>query len=245
MRARRARQFVGLGACVLLLLGTTPARGANADQFLPELDAYLKLNERTRVYLYGSFTYAQSPPGSGGALSIQDGAVGAHVDYSLMPVFRRQLLDEDWARNRYLWLRVGYNYLRSLGDTETTGGFRENRGVFALNARTRPLAGEIELTARLRVDARDRSGVESQRYRVRVGAERILEVKGQVVVPYAEAEDLYDTRYDSWSQQRYKLGAEVGLNGSWRIEPYFMLTTSSRSEPSTTRALGLVLKFYR
>jgi hypothetical protein len=195
--------------------------------------------------LYTSYTYGQSPPGSGGALSIQDGEVGAHIDYSLTPILRPHLRDEDWARNRYLWIRVGYNYARSLGDAETTGRFRENRGVFELNSRTLPLAGEIELFGRIRMDARDRNGLESQRYRLKLGAERIFDVDGRVVVPYVETETFYDTRYSTWNQQRYKVGAEVELNRSWRIEPYFMLTADSRSEPSTARALGLALKFYR
>lgn len=234
---------IGFWAFVLLVIAA-PARADSDFQLLPELDAFLKVDERTRIYLYTSATYSKST-GSGDSLSIRDGEVGAHVDYTLMPALRRQLREEDWHRERYLWLRAGYNRARSLGDAEKDDRFRENRGVFELNARTLPLAWEIDLYGRARVDLRERDGDWSQRYRLRLGAERMVEVNGRVVIPYVEAEVIYDTRYNAWSQSRYKAGAEVELTRSWRIEPYFLLTTNSRPEHSTTRALGLVLKFYR
>lgn len=243
MMAHAIRRLLGCMACAAPLIGIAPARADNSFQLLPEVDAFLKVDERTRVFLYTSYTYSKST-GSGDALSIQDGEAGAHVDYTLTPAFRRQLRDEDWARDRYLWIRAGYNRARSLGEAEKDDRFRENRGVFELNARTLPLAWEIDLVGRARVDLRERNDEESRRYRLRLGAERVFEAGGRVIVPYAEVEALYDTRYNAWSQWRYKAGAEVELTRSWRIEPYFLLTTNSRPEDSTLRALGLTLKFY-
>ena len=226
------------------LFGGAPARAGDSFQLLPEVDAFLKVDERTRIFLYTSSTFSKSS-GSGDSLSIQEGEAGAHVDYTLTPAVRRQLRDEDWVRSRYLWMRAGYNRARSLGEAERDDRFRENRGVFELNARSLPLAGGIDLYGRARVDLRERNDDWSRRYRLRLGAERMAEVNGRAVIPYAEAEAVYDTRYDAWSQWRYKAGAELELTRSWRIEPYFQLTANSRPEHSTTRALGLVLKFYR
>jgi hypothetical protein len=241
---RAIRRLLGCITCAALLLGIAPARADNSFQFLPELDAFLKVDDVVRVYLYTTVTYSR-PTGSGDSLSSADGEAGAHIDYTLAPAFRRQLREEDWHRDRYLWLRAGYNRARSLGDGETDSRFRENRGVFELNARTLPLAWEIDLYGRARVDLRERNDDWSRRYRLRLGAERMFDVDGRVVVPYAEVEALYDTRYNAWSQWRYKAGAELELTRSWRIEPYFLLTTNSRPEHSTARAIGLALKFYR
>jgi len=234
----------GLAGAALLVVGA-PVRADGSNQFWPELNAFLKMDERSRLYLYTTATFAKPSPGPDGAFGIQDGEVGAHVDYSLTPVLRAQLRDEDWQRNRYLWLRAGYNYARSLGDAEQNGRFRENRGVFEVNGRTSPLAGGLEIVGRARVDLRDRSGEDSRRYRLRIGVERNFDVDGRAVIPYVEAENFFDSRYDSWSQQRYKAGAEVELSRGWRIEPYLALQKNDRSEPSTVRALGLALKFYK
>jgi hypothetical protein len=240
-KMRRSRGWV---VCAALLLGGAPARADNSFQLLPELDAFLKVNDVARVYLYTTVTYSR-PTGSGDSMSLQDGEAGAHLDYTLMPALRRKLHDEDWQRERYLWLRAGYNRARSLGEGEKDGRFRENRGVFELNARTLPIVWGVDFYGRARVDVRERDDDWSRRYRLRLGAERTFDVNGHVVVPYAEAENFYDTRYHAWNQKRYKLGAEAELSRGWRIEPYFMLITDSRSDSSKTRALGLVLKFYR
>ena len=237
---------IALGtAATLLLFGGAGAPAESRDEFWPELNAYLKLNERTRIYLLAAFTQAEQTPGRGGPTRYQDSLYGAHIEYSLTPVLRANLRDEDWARNRYLWVRAGYVYTRSNGDAETTDRFRENRGVFELNGRTLPLAAGLEVTARARLDARDRNGTESQRYRMRLGLEKIFDVGGRTVVPYVDAENFYDTRYNTWDRQLYRAGAEIDIAPSWRIEPYLGLQKDSRSEPSTTRIFGLALKYYR
>ena len=239
-----ARAIAGVFFATLLFAGA-PARAEDRNEFWPELNAYLKLNERTRVFLLAAFTHAEKTPSPSGPTRYQDSLYGAHIDYSLTPVLRTHLREEDWARNRYLWIRVGYVYTRSNGDAERTDRFRENRGVFELNGKTLPLAADLEFTGRLRLDARDRNGQDSQRYRLRLGVERIFEVGGHIVIPYVNAENFYDSRYNTWNRQLYQAGAEVEISRAWRIEPYLGLQKDSRSEPSTTRVFGLALKYYR
>ena len=239
-----ARTIAGVFLATLLFAGA-PARAEDRNEFWPELNAYLKVNDRTRLFLQAAFTWAEKTPSPSGPTRYEDSLYGAHVDYALTPVLRQHLREEDWARNRYLWIRVGYAYTRSNGDAEKTDHFREKRGVFELNGRTLPLAADLEFTARLRLDARDRNDQDSQRYRVRLGVERSFDVGGHVVVPYVTAENSYDSRYSTWNRQLYQSGAEVEISRSWRIEPYLALQKDSRSEPSTTRIVGLALKFYR
>ena len=234
--SRRGHRIVGIA----LLSASAAARPETSREFWPEFNAFLKVDERARVYLLATTSAADDDAGS---LSATDGTVGVHFDYALTPAFRSHLLAQDWARNRYLWTRVGYQYVHSLGDAGSS--FHENRGVFELTARTPPLAGELEWVGRLRWDLRDRNGENSSLYRLRLGAERQFEFGGHAAVPYLNAEAVYDTRYNDWKQMRYQAGVEIALNDDWRIEPYFEAHNDKLAEPARVRAFGLVLKFYR
>ena len=231
--------------CAAIVLAGAAARAETRNELWPELNAFVKLNDRTRLFLLAAYTVAETTPAPGGSTQYLDSLYGVHVDYSLYPAFRHSLHDENWERNRYLWTRIGYAYTRSNGDAETTDRFRENRIVLELNARTAPLLGELEFTGRARVDVRDRNNADSQRYRLRVGVERSFDAGGRAVVPYVQAENGYDSRFDTWNRQLYQAGAEVELTRGWRFEAYLGRQDDSRSEPSRTRILGLALKIYR
>jgi len=42
---------------------------------------------------------------------VSDGELGAYLDVlSIKPIYLERLLDVDWARNRYVWARVGYGF---------------------------------------------------------------------------------------------------------------------------------------
>jgi hypothetical protein len=63
--------------------------------------------------------------------------------------------------------------------------------------------------------------------------------------PYARAEWFYDTRFDTWSRQRYQLGVEIELDKTWRIEPYYAFDKNSHPVVGQVNRLGLVLKYFR
>jgi hypothetical protein len=176
---------------------------------------------------------------------VTDGTLGVHLDYSLTPSLRKGLLEQDWERNRYLWVRIGSQRARSLGDADATSEFHENRGVFELSGRTPTMPGGVALFSRLRWDLRDRNDERSSPYHARLGAERPFDLLDRTAVPYATAETIYDTRYSEWKQQRYQLGMEVGLTESWRVEPYLEMRVDRLSEPARVYALGLALKYFR
>lgn len=228
-------------ACVALLFTGTAARPETRHEFWPEFNAFLRLDERTRVFLLATTTLADFEAESASAT---DGTIGVHVDYSLTPAFRPDLLQQDWARNRYLWARVGYQNVRSFGDADGSSGFREHRGIFELSGRTPPLAGELEWFSRVRWDLRDINSENSSLYRLRLGVERQFKVRGHAAVPYLTAEAVYDTRYDDWKQLRYQTGVEVSLTEAWRVDLYVEARNDLISEPARIRALGAVLKYF-
>ena len=235
MRARTA--FLAL-----LLCAGGAAQAETRNEFWPELDAYLKMSDRVRMFLLASMTSASERHNAAGVTAYQDSELGAHLDITLTPIFRPALMNADWERDRYLWMRVGYARLGALRDSPDSSD--ENRGIFELNAR-HPLPPSAWIFGRFRWEARDIEGQHSNRYRIRLGAERELTWFERVAVPYVTAETFYDTRYDQWNRQEYKIGAEIAIDDRWRIEPYFARRNDQRSEPAHVNAIGLALKYYR
>ena len=231
-------------AAAALVGAAVPAAAETSSQFWPELDGYFTLSERTRLFLMATASRAEQAQGESGGSSRQDMQAGVHLDVTLVPTFRPDLAKGDWQRNRYLWMRIGYRYGRSLGDLEESDPYREHRGIFELTGRTPPLAGGLEYVTRFRWDARDVNGVDSNRYRLRLQIEKSLSYEGRSVVPYVNAEVFYDTRYDAWIRERYQAGVEIQLDPSWRIEPALTYQSDSRSTPERISALGLTLKYY-
>ena len=115
-----------------------------------------------------------------------DGELGAHLDFTLKPILRRELREGNWERDRYLWVRAGYVVSRDLDDRDDGSTTQ----TILLETTTRlELPGQFWLVNRARVDFRDIDGETSQRYRLRLGIEREFTVCGVVMVifPYAQA----------------------------------------------------------
>jgi len=235
MRARTA--FVAL-----LLCAGGAAQAETRNEFWPELDAYLKTSARTRLFLLASMAHAGETYNDPGVTSYQDSEFGIHLDVTLTPIFRPALMAADWERDRYLWMRIGYSRSGTLRDSSDC--YVENRGIFELHSRF-PLPSAKWIFARFRWDARDVEGQHSDRYRVRLGAEREVTWFERVAVPYVTAETYYDTRYGQWSRQQYKVGVEIAIDDRWRIEPYLVRQNDKRSQPAHVNAIGLALKYYR
>ena len=225
-------RFIALG--VFAALAASARAEEHQKQFIPEIDAFVTLSERARLYLYGNLTENLTTNST-------DSELGANVDYTLVPILRTELRKADWARDRYLWTRVGYARLSSpdnRGDGPT-----ERRVILELTGRT-SLPNEVWMVNRGRVDLRDIGGESSQRFRYRLGFEREFVIGGTVTVPYAQAEIFYDTRYDAWIQQLYQTGIEIELSKSWRIEAFIARQNNQRSASGNVDQLGLTLKYY-
>ena len=101
----------------------------NAKQFWPEVDVYVPLNEKFRLFFLATTTKAQETKEN------TEGQVGAHLDYQLY---------------RKVSLRTGYRYGFSLGGSDP---FKEHRIIFEQTLR-QPLPLEVLLSDRNREDLR-------------------------------------------------------------------------------------------
>jgi hypothetical protein len=214
---------------------TGVARAADSSEFWPEVKSYVPLDERTRLYLAGS--YAEGKESDSESLNL-----GAYLDVSLLPIRRKQLRTDDWQRSRYFWTRIGYDRVLKISDAEGAQ-VSENRGVVSFMGKA-PLPADVWLEARARADLRWIGGEYSTRYRLRLEATRVFTVGGHTVVPQASAEWLYDTRYDGWARTLYKLGPEIMVNKQFRYEVYLARQDDRRPARETLNAVGLILKYY-
>ena len=113
----------GAGAiwlAVIVTLGGAGRAGAGdtATEFVPEVNAYIKLNDTMRFYLLANLTHAFEEGHT-------DGELGAHLDVTVKPILRVHLREANWERERYC-------AVRNLGDdfneaAQSAGRVREGR----------------------------------------------------------------------------------------------------------------------
>jgi Protein of unknown function (DUF2490) len=223
-------------ACASLSLAIQ-AQAESASELWPELNGFVQLNDRTRAFV--DLAYAL-----GKESDVQSGNIAAYLDVSLKPIarLRRDLLSDDWQRNKYLWARVGYD--RIFEATDSAGlEVVENRGVLALYGRV-PLPAAVWLETRTRADFRWIGSEYSNRYRFRLDLSREFAVRDRAVVPYCNFEWFYDTRYDDWARTLLSVGAEVTMTEHFRYEVYLARQADRVPEEKDLNALGVVLKWY-
>ena len=222
----------------LVALAAVFSSGAHAQQdsdtvkqFWPEVDFYVPLNEKFRLFFLATTTKAEETRDN------TEGQVGAHIDYRLNPKVS---------------LRAGYRYGFSLGGSDP---FKENRIIFEQTLR-HPLPLQVLFSDRNREDLRWVNGAFSARYRNRVTLEREFKVLNRAVTPYGSAEVFYDSRFKTWNRNRLTVGAQIALKRGAPlislIDPkkqlvldvYLLRQNDSRSQPSHVKALGMALNIY-
>lgn len=222
----------------LVALATALSSSARAQQesettkqFWPEVDVYVPLNEKFRLFFLATTTKAQETREN------TEGQIGAHIDYQL---------------NKKVSFRTGYRYGFSLGGSDP---FEEHRIIFEQTLR-QPLPLQLLLSDRNREDLRWVNGEFSARYRNRVTLEREFKVLNRPVTPYGSAEVFYDSRFDTWNRNRLSVGVQVAFKRGVPLislihpkkqlvlDVYVTKQNDSRSQPSHVKALGMSFSIY-
>lgn len=233
--------FVGCKAAlalVLLLASASAASGQEPDlenQFWPEIDAFIRLSQKSRLYVVYSGTRREDL----GAYA--DGQTGVYFDYWALPALRRARHSRtDASLSNLLLARAGYMYSRPLN---SSGASTEHMLSYELNARL-PLPASMLLSDRNRVDLRWVDGDFNWRYRNRLKLERTFPLGRFELTPYAHGEVFYNIDQRAWTRVRCAAGAEWSITRRIVLEGYFLRQNDWKSVPQFVNAIGMAVQLY-
>jgi hypothetical protein len=218
----------------LILLSSLTSFAQTQNEFWPEINGFINLNDQFRAYLVAA--YAQ-----GKESEIETLDMAAYIDVSIKPVFRPKYFQADWQRSRFLWARIGFDHVfkSESGSTIT----HENRGIISIYGKAH-LPADIWLENRARADLRWIGDVYSTRYRYRLEATREFSVFKNPAVPYLNCEFFNDTRYSGLSRLLVMAGAEYTVSKYFRFEVYLAPQFDYQPERADLLVFGVVAKLY-
>ena len=223
-------------AVVLLLppflLPCKPA-SAQTFQFLPEVDAYTKLDTNIR------FAFQAKETREGGDPTQLE--VGPGFDFYLRPLLRLKevtVLDLDDSKSRPLILSVGFRYVGTPDKPPTER--LEPAATFHF-----PLVARILLIDRNRADLDWSKNAFTWRYRNRVTLERRIKMRSYHPAPYASAEFFYESQYQKWSTTAVYAGVLLPIGKHVQFDPYYEHQNNTGKRPNQQlNQFGLILNLY-
>ncbi len=237
LRLRVSALIVFLFFFVIGTQATRAQEPTTRNEFWPEIDVYINLKPKLRLYLLGTVSKSVEDGELRNAQGFE-AQIGVHIDY--LP-------------NEHVILRTGYRFGTSVG--ETGEPFKEHRLLTEQTLR-KLIPGGLMLSDRNREDFRFVNGDFSFRYRNRVTVEREFHLlKQRSITPYVSGEIFYDTRYRTWNRNRLAVGVQTSLRrGPVRkmllpkrqiiMDLYYMRQNDSRSEIPHVNGFGAALTFY-
>jgi hypothetical protein len=222
---------------ILLLVVVVPAWAQESEtQFWPEINAFVKLNEKARLYFIYSATRQDN------LVEYSDGQAGGYLDYYTIPLLGRNARHyTDAARNKSLMIRTGYMLDRTPRNSEESSVTH----MPTIEAHYRLyLPEKIMLSDRNRMDFKITNGDYRPRYRNRLKIERTFKAGRFELNPYAHVEAFYDWHYNQFNRFRYTGGVEWTLTRRIILESYYTRQRDTAPSAKHVNAIGVVLQFY-
>jgi len=235
-RQRARVTTIGFAFTLLAVLayGSTASAQETRQEFWPEADLYVKLNDQFRLRFLASLTRARETAKN------TEGTLEVDFDIGVKAFIRQRLRNlPDNHRGKYLTLRTGYAYIPSFGE----GSDKEHRIVLEATGRY-PLPLDILVSVRNRGDLRWINGDFSTRYRNRLRLERDFAIGIVKFTPYLTGEGFYDLRKDLWNRVEFSGGAEIPLGRRPVIEFYYLRQNNSHSETQHVNAFGITFQWH-
>ena len=211
-----------------------PAFAQQNVQFLPEVDAYLKLNSVFRVYV-------EAKDDQDGGDSAQAG-IGPSVQLYLKPLAtlkKMRAFDLDNAKSRFLVLETGYRYI---GEPDTP---TENR-VLTSATFNFPMKAGFSMSDRNRFEFDWRNGNYSWRYRNKLTLERTVTIRSFHHIPYVAVEPFYTSQFSKWSTTALYVGSLFPVGRHVEFNAYYEHennTGGKTNHPENAVGLALYLFF--
>jgi Protein of unknown function (DUF2490) len=217
---------------LLVCFAWLPAHSEDV-QFLPEVDANLKLNSVIRVNLQ-----AKGDREAGDPVQFQ---IGPSVLLYLKPLVRLRevtTFDLDDTKARFLVVEAGYRYLTA-PNTPT-----DNRMIVAVTFNF-PLKAGFLVSDRNRADLDWKSGVSNWRYRNRFTLERTVSIASYHLIPYVASEPYYTSQYNKWSSTALYAGCLFPIGKHVQVDSYYEHENNTGKRPNKQdEEIGLALHFY-
>lgn len=220
--------FLAAISCPTPAAQTPAPQGAQAEWW-PEIDTYVKLNERMNL----KFEASRTTDG----INYSSADIGPTLQFTLKPILRRKLEVNNPAKRKYLTFAIGYRYIPTLNKPS------ENRVEVELTPRY-AFPGSLLLSNRNRIDIRDINQEWSWRFRERLTLERNFRIGKIFLGPYAQGEMFYDSRYAIWNRNIYEFGFTLGLCRWLDLKPYYAHQNDSRASIPHVNAAGLTASLY-
>lgn len=217
----------------LVCFACLPAR-AQDTQFIPEVDAYLKVNSVVR-------TYFQAKDDREGGDSTQL-AVGPSIEFYLKPLIRLKnvtTFDLDDSKSRALVVEAGYRYI------DEPNAPAENRMVLAVTSNF-PLRYGFHMSDRNRADLDwKKKDVFTYRYRNKLTLERTFAIHSYHLIPYVAAELFYESQYSKISTTSIYAGSLFPVGKHVEFNPYYEHDNNTNKHPNKqVNSAGLAVYFF-
>ena len=217
-----------------MCIACVPAFAQQNVQFLPEVDAYLKLNPMFRVYVEAKDDQDGGDPAQAG--------IGPSVQVFLKPMVKLQevrAFDLDDAKKRFLVLETGYRYVWE-PDTPST-----NRMIAAATFNV-PMKAGFSVSDRNRFGLNWKNGSFNWRYRNKLTVERTVKIGSFRHIPYVAVEPFYESQYNKWSTTALYAGSLFPLGRHVEFNLYYEHennTGGHKNHPENAVGLALYLFF--
>lgn len=232
----RVSQLTGLCmlfACLACFLTLVQECHAQDTQFLPEVDAYLRLNSHFRTYLQAKDDREGGDP--------TQFTFGPSLELYLKPLLKLKNItafDLDDAKTRPLVLETGYRLIIQPNKPN------ENRAIEAVTFRF-PIWAQILITDRNRADLDWQNGVFTWRYRNKLTVERTFAIHSYHLIPYVAAEPFYESQYKKWSTTDLYAGVLLPVGKHVQFNPYYEFENDTGKKPNRQNYyVGLALYLY-
>jgi len=207
---------------------------AQTVQFLPEVDTYLKLNTRFRIY--SEFKDDRDGGDSTQATS------GPSVQLYLKPLLKLKRITEfdlDDSKPRALVLEVGYRYIAA-PDAPT-----DNRFLTSVTSHF-PMKAGLLITDRNRADLDWKGGKSNWRYRNKLTLERTFAIYSYHLIPYVATKPYYTSQYEKWSTTTEFAGCLLPVGKHVEFNPYYEHEndTGGKHGNKQENYVGLAVYFY-
>lgn len=217
----------------LILCAASLLAEGQDTQFLPEVDAYLKVTPTIRTYLQAKDDREGGDP--------EQFTFGPSIELYLKPLVtlkRITLFDLDDAKSRPVLFESGYRIITAPGSAP------ESRALEAVTFHL-PLTAKLLVSDRNRADLDWKSGVFTWRYRNKATLERTFAIRSHHFIPYVAAEPFYESQFQKWSTTDLYAGSSfsVGKHMEWNV--YYEHENDTGKRPNTQENfVGVTLSLY-